>query len=119
MYSTRLALLNAHNGVGNGELASFGTKGLARIRAGVLPLGIGDGEHTVAGLVGDHPAARLVAHVTPIQAPVNERYREAGRAAVELERGAQAHNQLSDGRLSDLWLRLKCNLSSCLITMSM
>lgn len=95
MFFTCSASLDAHDGVRYGELASLGAERLARIRTGVLVACVRDGENTETSRVGDHVAARLGAHVTPVQAPVNERHREPSRLALEAKRRAQAYGQLA------------------------
>lgn len=95
MFSTCSASLDAYDSVGYGELASLGAERLARIRTGVLVACVRDGENTETGRVRDHVAARLRAHVAPVQAPVDERHRESSRLTFETKRGAQAHRQLA------------------------
>lgn len=85
-----------YDGIGNSELTTFSVNGLTRVRAGVLPLSIGNSERTMSDLVRDHPASRLRAHMAPIQPPVDERHWEALRAALQLKCVTQANCKCSN-----------------------
>ena len=83
------------DGVGYGEDAALAVECLARVGARVGVARVGDGERAFSVLVC-REASRLLANMAPVQAPVYERRRKAGRLALDANSAAERHGYISD-----------------------
>lgn len=91
------------DGVWHGEDASLAVESLARIGAGVFETSVVDGEHALAVLVRDR-ASRLLAHVAPVETPVDEGRRKTARLAFHANRATQVDRHVADRSANYRWL---------------
>jgi len=102
---------NRNNGVRNGKQATLAVERLAGVRARIGLARLTNSKHTATVLVCGH-ATWLLAHMAPVQAPVNVWRRKAGRFALDANRAAHHYGQVANWTAHNSWL-----LASNLITL--